>query len=320
MAGSSNTIILNSADFIKADSRNLPKVENVMILEFMATNSKHNVSEIRGAKMLMSSRVSYLSTAVGYVQVSRTGSNCVVKARIVPEHRISDKLYTVLCQIDEMNDVIVDSVCQDCAASAGGCKHSLLLLFWLEKRSSEPSPTETCCYWNKPSLSSARTQHVTSKDIFVKAKKPKLEVKDSSVLQEFKEECAKRQVKNSLIINYSELHEFNSKNIFDMMSGFLEAYTIHSFCNFQQYLKSKITIDTIEEINIKTMGQADSKYWHSIRQGRLTASKLYEAAHCNTDGSLVQQILGGYKIPETKPFNGKIGRKSAKSSRTKVKH
>lgn len=32
----------------------------------------------------------------------------------------------------------------------------------------------------------------------------------------------------------------------------------------------------------------------------MTASKLYEAAQCKTDGSLVEQILGGYKVPETK--------------------
>ncbi|KAF9799189.1 hypothetical protein SFRURICE_006449 [Spodoptera frugiperda] len=43
-----------------------------------------------------------------------------------------------------------------------------------------------------------------------------------------------------------------------------------------------------------------STYWHTVRQGRLTASKLYEAAQCKTDGSLVEQLLGGYKVPETK--------------------
>ncbi|KAJ8713708.1 hypothetical protein PYW07_014078 [Mythimna separata] len=116
-------------------------------------------------KYEVSSRDSYIDTAVGYVKVSRTGSECTVTAKIVPEHRISKKLYTVKCNIDEHNDVIIDSVCEDCAASAG---------------------------------------------------------------------------------------------------------------------------------------QSESKYWHNIRQGRLTASKLYEAAHCKTDGTLVEQILGGYKVPETK--------------------
>ncbi|CAB3248403.1 unnamed protein product [Arctia plantaginis] len=109
----------------------------------MATSSQHNLAEIRGAKILMSSRDSYVNTAVGYVKVSRTGNDSIV-------------------------------TCEDCSASAGGCKQSLLLLFWLEKKSSEPSSTAVECYWNKPSLTSATTEHVSSKEIFSKAKIPKI--------------------------------------------------------------------------------------------------------------------------------------------------
>ena len=66
-----------------------------------------------------SSRDTYLKTAVGYVQISRTGSECIVKAKIVPEHRIANKLYTVTCKIDEQHDTITDSSCDDCAAAEG---------------------------------------------------------------------------------------------------------------------------------------------------------------------------------------------------------
>ncbi|KAI8432624.1 hypothetical protein MSG28_013610 [Choristoneura fumiferana] len=45
------------------------------------------------------------------------------------------------------------------------------------------------------------------------------------------------------------------------------------------------------------------------RQGRVTASKVYEVGHCSTpDGSLVEQILGGYKMYDTKAM--KRGKKS----------
>ncbi|XP_047042280.1 uncharacterized protein LOC124646217 isoform X2 [Helicoverpa zea] len=108
-------------NFVKADSRNLPKVENIMILEYVATCSHHNLAEIRGAKILMSSRDSYINTAVGYVKVSRTGSDCIVSAKVVPEHRISNKLYTVKCKIDEQDNNIINATCEDCPASAGGC-------------------------------------------------------------------------------------------------------------------------------------------------------------------------------------------------------
>lgn len=50
MSASTST---NTSNFVKADSRNLPRVDNVMILEYMALSNKHNVAEIRGAKVLM---------------------------------------------------------------------------------------------------------------------------------------------------------------------------------------------------------------------------------------------------------------------------
>lgn len=40
-------------NLIKTDPRNLPKVENVMIMEYIATSDKLSVAEIKGAKILM---------------------------------------------------------------------------------------------------------------------------------------------------------------------------------------------------------------------------------------------------------------------------
>lgn len=37
-----------------------------MLIEYIAANNMHNLAEIRGAKMLMSSRDSYLNTLVGF--------------------------------------------------------------------------------------------------------------------------------------------------------------------------------------------------------------------------------------------------------------
>jgi hypothetical protein len=33
-----------------------------------------------------------------------------------------------------------------------GCKHIVAFLYWLVRRSEEPSPTETRCYWRKSTL------------------------------------------------------------------------------------------------------------------------------------------------------------------------
>lgn len=53
------------------------------------------------------------------MKVSRTGSICTVSAKVVPEHRISKKLYTVTCEIDEQNDTVINATCKDCPASTG---------------------------------------------------------------------------------------------------------------------------------------------------------------------------------------------------------
>lgn len=180
----------------------------------------------------------------------------------------------------------------------GGCKHSLLLLFWLEKRSSEPSATSSQCFWVKPSLSLVRTEHVPTEKIYKNVKKIKLIPKDPSVIHEFYSECFQRNTTDSLVCDLNFRKE--SYNIFDMAVDFFETNSSSSdFSTFKECLDSKITRHVIDIINNETVEQANSKFWHYIRQGRLTASKIHEAAHCNTDGSLVQQILGGYKVPQT---------------------
>ncbi|KYN12328.1 hypothetical protein ALC57_15499, partial [Trachymyrmex cornetzi] len=51
---------------------------------------------------------------------------------------------------------------------------------------------------------------------------------------------------------------------------------------------------------LKTNYLSDCPQWYELRYGRITASKLYEAAHCTTDsGSFVKQITGASKIHET---------------------
>ncbi|CAG5022579.1 unnamed protein product [Parnassius apollo] len=93
----------------------------------MHNNDVYNASEIRGTKKLMSSRDSYVDTAIGYVEVKREGSKCVLKAKVTPEHRIRTKIYTVSITINEDSEVIGNLICDDCAASAGGCKHGIFL-------------------------------------------------------------------------------------------------------------------------------------------------------------------------------------------------
>lgn len=52
---------------------------------------------------------------------------------------------------------IVSAKCTGCVAALGGCKHVIAFLFWLNRRSEEPSPTEVLSYWRKGELSKIGT-------------------------------------------------------------------------------------------------------------------------------------------------------------------
>jgi hypothetical protein len=164
-----------------------------------------------------------------------------------------------------------------------------------------PSSTSVECFWKKPALSNAKMEHLASKDMFPKAKRPRIAPKDPSILEDFLGECKKRGLEDSLIVNMCKQNPV-SYNLYDIMLQFIEKVpeeSNHTSTKFIEYAKSLITKEVVAEIENKTLKQSDNKYWHYIRQGRITASILHQAAHCQTDGTLVQQILGGYKMPET---------------------
>lgn len=66
----------------------------------------------------------YGDNAVGYVQLKREGKQCIVKAQITPEHKVSKKAYNVEVAIDEEDEKVLSCACKDCAASEG--KSSLI--------------------------------------------------------------------------------------------------------------------------------------------------------------------------------------------------
>lgn len=59
------------------------------------------------------------------------------------------------------------------------------------------------------------------------------------------------------------------------------------------------------EAAVMTTQQSNSGLWFNLRYGRITASKIYDAAaHCKkSDGVLVNQILGVKKFPATEAMS-----------------
>lgn len=86
-------------------------------------------------------------------------------AKITPEHKVRATAYRCVFVCDEHTNKIESLECEGCAASKGGCKHTMALVMWLHRRSEEPACTEIACYWMKPKLS-----QVGSQLKFIKAK------------------------------------------------------------------------------------------------------------------------------------------------------
>ncbi|XP_046392244.1 uncharacterized protein LOC124160435 [Ischnura elegans] len=253
--------------FSKGQSDNLPAIDAVMVAEFMSQNSNFVGAEIRGMKTARAGRESYGDNALGYVQVRREGAMCTVKAKVTPEHKLRGSGYKVKAVINEDEDKVLAVECEDCAASTGGCKHAVALLFWLHRRSEEPAKTSTECYWKKSRLSSIGTGKK-----FITAD----EMGRAPVALNVSEEDRELFVK-------SVPRRVNSRRADD----------------FVDYCSHNVTDRDIIAAEKDTEQQGSSEMWHSLRYGRITASKLHEAAHCHTkDGVLVETILGAYRIDD----------------------
>ncbi|CAH2018056.1 unnamed protein product [Acanthoscelides obtectus] len=102
-----------------------------------------------GQRNAKSGRDTYGYDAIGYVQLKRERGICIVKFRIMPEHRVKSKPCHCRFECDEKGDTVIKLQCSGCAAQEGGCKHGVLM--WLHRRSKE-LPCTSVNTDNPPSL------------------------------------------------------------------------------------------------------------------------------------------------------------------------
>jgi hypothetical protein len=258
------------------------------------------------------------------VKVQRNGTLCKVVGRITPEHRIRIKPYIVTAEIDESEENIVSVVCDDCPASEGnikqnvvtlknnfidlifvlgGCKHVVAFVFWLHRRSEEPSPTEIKCYWAKARLSKAANSdvHLAAEDTGKKRLKLISTIEQDSLNAFFTESMnvGLRAESFSPIIKH-----YQPKPDLIGIDGLMQDYSAlnqaHDAAGFIAFAKGRINPVECISIARNTVLQSKSKVWEKMRYGRVTASKFWEVAHCNTvDGMLVEGMLGGLSFKPT---------------------
>ncbi|XP_013194034.2 uncharacterized protein LOC106137691 [Amyelois transitella] len=283
--------------FIKANSSNLPRVDLLMLGDFLASNKDFCSSEFRNVKASLSSRPSYGDDAISYVQVQNDRNICTVKCKICPEHKVHAKLYSVTLIVDKDEEKVISVQCHDCVAAQGGCKHAIALLMWVHHRSEEPSCTEVQCYWKKSKLSRVGTaiKYITVKNL-ANSNGSSIIPSNSTVLQIFLEESQKKNLERCELLKFQAGYtcdELLSVSMHHLVLQFKE-----KCCNtFLQQIN--INNNILIEIEKKTRDQHANSLWYELRYGRITASRAYDVSHCQTsDGALISLIMGG-KIPDT---------------------
>lgn len=234
--------------------------------------------------------------------MKREGDICTVKARITPEHKVRKTPYKVTLIFSEKDSVIQSVQCQDCAASAGGCKHAIAFLSWVHRRSEEPATTSIKCYWSKSKLSSVGTsiKFIKAKDI-AKQSSCQNNLTDGSFLRAVMGESRKRNLQTQLSKYFCDPCTANRLSIHKLFHGFRKTGADVSDVNlFFKYCSDNMDSNTCKTVSSQTIEQAGCPLWYELRYGRVTASKAYDVAHCKTlDGSLVETILGSYSLKET---------------------
>lgn len=183
----------------------------------------------------------------------------------------------------------------------GGCKHAIAFLAWLHRRSEEPSRTSIECYWKKSKLSAVGTsiKFIKAKEIN-SASSPNLVLNTPEVdnfLSVVINNCKEvGDTNNHLMTFYKEPNDVEKLSIHHLMIS----STTTNPSDFIEHCKNLMTTEACKRAALETLQQNECPLWHELRYARITASKAYEAAHCNVfNGSLTETILGARKLRDT---------------------
>ncbi|XP_046629068.1 uncharacterized protein LOC124309448 [Neodiprion virginianus] len=290
--------------FVKAQSDNLPKVTVLMVTEFFSESECFDLVETSGVKARRAEREDYGDAAVGYVELRREGQCCAVRGRVCPEHRVNSKAYAVSIMVDEENESIKSVTCEDCAASAGGCKHAIAVLMWVHRRSEETEPTATVCFWKKARLAQVASNVRSLKAKDMRQSKVQTELPDNTTFfKTLLDEMKKRQFDRQISRYYIKTDSNKVLSLHNIMLEFFCCSDNTDVESFLRFASDTMTEDRCNLARNETQNQSESKLWNELRYGQITASRIYEIAHCRTkNGSLVEQVIESSKIRDTEPM------------------
>lgn len=181
----------------------------------------------------------------------------------------------------------------------------MAFLLWLHRRSEEPSVTSVECYWKVSILSKVgSTEKWMSLKNLSKTQIPPLPQVPAGLFEEILIEGRKRKCQGTIFQEAFGSDPVSRVSLHKLILKYKTQPDILSAKGFVDFIKSNISLDDCGKVQAITINQHKSSRWYEVRYGRITASKLYEAARCKTfDGSLVEDILGGGKSLESEAMS-----------------
>ncbi|XP_063623005.1 uncharacterized protein LOC134795102 [Cydia splendana] len=213
-----------------------------------------------------SSRESYGDDAIGYVQVKRDTTLCIVKCKICPERQVHRSTYSVSLVVEEKKGIVISVQCHDCLGSLGGCKHAVAFLMWAHRRSEEPPCTSVECYWKKSKLAKVGT---TLKFITVREMKGNssttLEDFGDVVLNDFLVEAKRRNLCTTQILKHQPDYEVPVILQFSMHYLSIKHKNESDCETFLTKIRDVFSQENINLVESLTRAQHQTQAWHELR-------------------------------------------------------
>jgi hypothetical protein len=164
------------------------------------------------------------------------------------------------------------------------------LIFWLYRRSFEPTTTDVICYWKPPNLAAGKNTIMASSEF---GRKRQIV---TSKGDNFRRHIIAQKTNHTAVslVYYNKIEDYQLMYMDRIKSAFMYSSQPKNVDSFLLFMKSKFTPAISQKIASITENQSTSQEWYQYRSCRITASKIYEAAHCNTvNDSLVDSIMYG---------------------------
>lgn len=174
-------------------------------------------------------------------------------------------------------------------------------MFWLNRRSEDPSRTSKICYWKISKLSKAAgdVKYITKNEFEAKRKKSRskatIQTTDKNGLTIRSADWYKTSVpemckQDSTLLRYCHAPKFEFLDLHTLIKRFYESNGIPNADAIIEFCKEKMTIESCEEAVKFTVNQSKCNTWLALRYARITASKFYETLKCKTASGTLTEV------------------------------